>query len=519
MLDNYQYNLGQLFHEVSLEHANRPAIALIDGSLMTYHDLNIISNKIAHVLARRGIQRHDVVAILNDKSPIAYGMMLACLKLGAIYSNLDPKSPIERFEKMIATCQPKIICYFDDQRSVINEYDSAGCEKLCYTSEDFNETLESAASQMLEINKYVSSNSPAYIMFTSGSTGFPKGVVISHQNIANFICWSKETYNTSPEDRFTNINPMHFDNSVFDFYASLFSGASLIPVGENLTKIPMKLIKALNELRPTIWFSVPSMLVFVVNMRALKHEDLQDLRIITFGGEGFPKNSLRKLWNFFDERTQFVNVYGPTECTCICSSYVVQESDLENDDLLPLGPIAPNFYAQVIDENGAIIHGEETGELLIGGPNVGIGYYNDLSKTQDAFIQDPAENAHVKTVYKSGDLVRLDSTNDMLYFMGRKDNQIKRMGYRIELEEIENVLNTIDFIDESAVVYVDNEKYKAKIIANICSPNKDEKKLKEILIKYLPSYMIPDLYVYCDSLPKNQNGKIDRIKIKDQLNQ
>ncbi|MCB0402901.1 MAG: AMP-binding protein, partial [Flavobacteriales bacterium] len=357
-----------------------------------------------------------------------------------------------------------------------------------------------------------------YIMFTSGSTGFPKGVVISHQNILNFIEWSKTTYETTVDDVFTNINPMHFDNSVFDFYSSVFTGAALVPVGEQLTRNPRKLLDALNTVEPTVWFSVPSMLVYVLNMRALKKEDLPSLRVVTYGGEGFPKNQLRKLWAYWSDRVRFVNVYGPTECTCICSSYDVSEYDMQSDDLLPLGHMAPNFYGLVVGKDGREVPYGEIGELCIGGPNVGIGYYNNPEKTHEVFIDNPVISSHREMVYQSGDLVRQDQDTGMFLFCGRKDNQIKRMGYRIELEEIENAFNAISFIKESAVVYLDTEKYPSKIIACLSSGEENDNKITEVLKKYLPSYMLPDLYFYMEHLPKNQNGKIDRLKLKEALN-
>ena len=257
------------------------------------------------------------------------------------------------------------------------------------------------------------------------------------------------------------------------------------------------------------------MLVFVLNMRALTMEDLPTLRTVTFGGEGFPKNQLRKLWSFWGERVRFVNVYGPTECTCICSSYEVSEKDLEDDDLLPLGPIAQNFYALVLDENENQVATGSIGELGIGGENVGIGYYNNPEKTDSVFVIDPTDKESDKIIYKSGDLVK-QNADGMLFFSGRKDNQIKKMGYRIELEEIENALNSIADVFESAVIFVNNQKHRSKIIAFVKSEI-DAKELKEKLKKKLPLYMIPDVYQYVDVLPKNQNGKINRIALKKEF--
>ena len=516
--DNYIYNLGQLFDNIAKMRIKNTAIKSVGGSVFSYQELNLLSNRIAHFLRGSGIQKNDVVAILNNKTNSSYAIMIACLKIGAIYTNLDPKSPIERFNKMIAACMPKLLLYYskEDENYVINHFDIDSVKCIDYSTESFIQEIGRNNSEIPKYNCYITASTPAYIMFTSGSTGFPKGVVISHANILNFINWSKLTYNSTFDDVFTNLNPMHFDNSVFDFYASLFIGAKLIPIGENLTRNPRKLLDAINSLEPTIWFSVPSMLVYVLNMRALKEEDLPTLRIVTFGGEGFPKNQLRLLWQKWGQRVTFINVYGPTECTCICSSYVVTDSDMVNDDLLPLGPIAPNFFALTLDNNE--METDDIGELCIGGPNVGMGYFNDSKKTKEVFIQNPKTLSHSDIIYKSGDLVRYDSKKNFYLFCGRRDNQIKRMGYRIELEEIENALNSFSFVKECAVVFINNDKYTSKIIACVNSDTIDESHISTELKNYLPQYMMPDNYYFFDELPKNQNGKIDRLKIKENLN-
>ncbi len=516
---NYQYNLGQLFDKVARENSDKTAINLFEGNDVTYNTVNVLSNKIANFLLSKSIGRNDVVAILNNKTAMSYSIMIACLKIGAVYTNLDPKSPIERFNKMVEICNPKLLFYYSDENNVMSEFKTDKFKSINYANPEFIKEVNVVGMDFPAYNREVTANTPAYIMFTSGSTGFPKGVVISHQNILNFIEWSRTIYNTTTDDVFTNINPMHFDNSVFDFYASLFTGASIVPVGENLTRNPRKLVEALNQVLPTIWFSVPSMLVYMLNMRALKETDLPTLRVVTYGGEGFPKNQLRKLWKYWGHSVRFVNVYGPTECTCICSSYDVSAKDIEKDELLPLGHMAPNFYGLVVNDDGKKVQLGEIGELYIGGPNVGIGYYNDIKKTEEFFIGNPGVESHKEIVYKSGDLVKQDPDTKMFLFCGRKDNQIKRMGYRMELEEIEHVINSIDFIKESAVVYIDNKKYSSKIIACLNSSDEDDNKIAEILRKYLPSYMLPDLYFYFRQLPKNQNGKIDRLKLKEELNQ
>ena len=515
-LNSSYNNLGTLFYQKAFNNKKK-ALTYPDKSNISFQELNRLANRIANYLLDFGIKKNDVIVILNNNTDTSYSLMIACLKIGAIYSNLDPKSPIERFKKMVAVCRPKMLFYFDDQKIISKEFNLDFENKFLinYESQSFSETIEGMSIHEPKFLYEIEGATPAYIMFTSGSTGFPKGVVISHSNVLNFIQWAKETYSIVSEDVFTNMNPMHFDNSVFDFYASLFNGASLIPLNNTYTRNPRRLIEALNICTPTIWFSVPSMLVFILNMRALRDNDLPSLRIVTFGGEGFPKNQLRLLWKKWGDRIKFINVYGPTECTCICTSYVVKPEDIDIDNLLPLGSMANNFYGLVVNHKGEISKQDEVGELYIGGANVGLGYINNTNKTNEVFINNPFSNKINDLVYKSGDLVTYNSFDDRYHFVGRTDNQIKRMGYRIELEEIENALNSLSIISESAVIYVNTSKHKEKIIACITTDVENDAALKDQLKDLVPLYMVPDIFIFLPILPKNQNGKIDRLKLKE----
>ena len=307
---------------------------------------------------------------------------------------------------------------------------------------------------------------------------------------------------------------MYFDNSVFDFYIALFSGASMVPVPEDLLKNPRRMLDMLSPMDCTIWFSVPSLIIYTLRMRALRATDLSTLRLMAFGGEGFPKGSLRVLAQLLMTRVQLVNVYGPTECTCICSSYNVGPNDLVSDDLLPLGPVAPNFKQLIVDEDGKLVADGKIGELYLGGPNVGIGYYRNPEKSLEAFVQSPEHQDFRDIYYRTGDLARYDAKLGLLFFCGRKDNQIKRMGYRIELEEIEYAIGALPYIVENAVIFMRQGDDVGSIMAYVNSSQRNEISLIEDLRKKLPPYMVPDRIVFTDDLPKNHNGKIDRNIIK-----
>jgi D-alanine--poly(phosphoribitol) ligase subunit 1 len=507
----YIYNLGLLFYSVSGNSPADTAIVFGEKEKITFNELNRLSNRIARYLRDQNIKRKDVVGIFHTKSKESYALMLACLKIGAIYVNLDNNSPFERLKKIIDKCNPVLLSY--DQSITDLLIEDFRIPLIDIVSEDFHNRLRSLADSDLDYTLSVCSDDPAYIMFTSGSTGFPKGAVMTHQNLMNFISWAKQTYCIDKNDILTNVNPMYFDNSVFDFYTSLFNGAAMAPVDADIVKQAAKLVAYVDSIDATIWFSVPSLLVFLITMKALKKDVFKKLRVITFGGEGFPKPKLKYLCDLYSERIKIVNVYGPTECTCICSAYEIKAEDFNDMTILaPLGHLAPNFDYMILNE-----HNEEAvaGELLLGGPQVGLGYYNDPERTEKSFIKHPFLKKELKTYYKTGDIVNV-SENGIIHILGRSDNQVKHMGYRIELEEIEAGFNTLDYINEVAVVYEKFDDGLGQIKSYVTVKNNiSVGSIRKDIKKILPEYMIPRIITILESIPKNQNGKIDRNALKN----
>ncbi len=507
----YRYNIGSLFSQVATENAGRTALKYPDGATVTYTQLDTLSNRIAHYLAAKGLQCGDVIAIFNNKSPLGYASMLAALKSGIIYTNLDLTSPYQRIRKIVERCQPKLVLYDTDCAL------RADMEELAIPSvnlyEGFEAQLAGYADTLPASTAGVTGADGAYIMFTSGSTGFPKGAVITHANLINFIQWGQTEYGITKEDIMTNANPIYFDNSVFDFYVCLFSGAQLAPFTNDVARDPFVLVKAVAAAGCTTWFSVPSLLVYLITTKALAANTLPAMKRFIFGGEGFPKPRLKKLFEMYGAQAGLYNVYGPTECTCICSSYQVTEADFEDmNNLAPLGYLAPNFSYVLLnaDETGTF------GELGLRGPNVGAGYYNDPERTQKSFIQNPQNEKYKETIYSSGDLVQVDDKG-RLHFKGRADNQVKHMGYRIELEEIESMLVTLPYVNEAAVIYERINESLGQIVAFVASADTtaDSARVIADIKKLVPEYMVPRKVQVMDALPKNQNGKTDKVALKE----
>jgi D-alanine--poly(phosphoribitol) ligase subunit 1 len=511
----YHYSIATTFCAVAARFAACPALRLIDGRTVTYGELDVASNRAAHLLKEQGIGRRSVVAILNGKTVDDYAAILGCLKLGAAYVNLDDTNPTERLTRIFSTCRPKLVAGAALGDGALAAARTVNARLVDWNAPAVWAALDGADTGPPSGMEMITGADPAYIMYTSGSTGTPKGAAITHANVLNFARWTAARFGIQPDDVLTNVNPMYFDNSVFDLYGSLLNGAAMAPVPRAMTADAQACVAAVEAAGCTVWFSVPSLLIYLMTMKALAPERLPALRTFVFGGEGFPKPELRKLHGMYGGRARLINVYGPTECTCICSAHDVTQADLDTaDNLVTLGHIAENFDALVLNDDGAPVSPGGIGELCLAGPQVGLGYYNDPERTSLAFRPNPANRAWSEHTYFTGDLVRLGSDGRSLSFVGRKDNQIKQMGYRIELEEIEAALYQVEGVVQAAVVHKPNRFGHKHIVAYV-SGGPAEGDLRRALKVVLPDYMIPHRIAQLAALPRNANGKIDRRVLTD----
>jgi D-alanine--poly(phosphoribitol) ligase subunit 1 len=513
----YHYNLGHLFDEVLAAHAARPALRYA-GSDYTYGQLGRWIDSLAALLMAKGLTRGDVIAIGHDKHALSYALMLAAIRLGVAYVNIDVASPIARTSRILQVSAPSLLFYDDPayQADMTELATAQGCELLLLDPSALPTASEVDRERQRQCSRLVDGATIAYIMFTSGSTGVPKGVAVTHQNVLHLIAWGHERFGITERDNFANLSPMYFDNSVFDFYVGLFCGAALSPVHRSLLTNPYELVPYVSAQACTIWFSVPSALMYLMAMKAIAPGTLTHLRVIVFGGEGYPKVELKKLYDRFFDQATLVNVYGPTECTCICSGHMLSADDFQDLEGLPtLGYVNPNFDHRILDDND---RDATEGELCLIGPNVAAGYFNDLERTAAAFHTITDANRFMKRMYRTGDLVK--EVDGRLHFVGRKDNQIKHMGYRIELEEIENALVRLPQVDQAAVVYQRTQAAYGKLVAYIASAVEvDDKALLRALGQFVPDYMVPARLIVMPELPKNANGKVDRQHLRALLDQ
>lgn len=504
----YRHTVGQRFASIVERYGDRPALRYPE-STVTYRELDARAATLARAFQQAGIGSRDVVGIVHTKTVACYAAMLAALNIGAAYVNLDDENPPARLAHIFSTARPKLVVGENASNDIISAVKAAGTAFLDLSA---TKILDRQAAADV-----ITGAEPAYIMYTSGSTGVPKGAIMTHANVLNFASWCAERFAITPDDVLTNVNPMYFDNSVFDFYGALLNGASIAPVERAALADAASLVSRVEAARCTIWFSVPSLLIFLMKMRVLTAKRLPSIRQFVFGGEGYPKPELRKLFAAFGDRCRLVNVYGPTECTCMCSAWDVGSDDLSDlSGLVTLGPIAKNFSALVLQGQKPVSPGE-IGELYLGGPQVGLGYMNDPERTSRSFVFNPLNDAWRERLYRTGDLIRLDTDGRRLHFVGRADNQIKHMGYRIELEEIEAALVTLQGVIQCAVVQKTGRGGLKNLVAYVSSSQEtNEADLRAGLMHLLPPYMVPQRFEIRDALPKNANGKIDRIALMNE---
>jgi len=426
---------------------------------------------------------------------------------------MDAKSPEQRLRYIVEDCQPAvIICSPETHVSVQSLVDGWISGKRPIVIVLGSEEIERQQVSLPPIGNI--QDDLAYIFYTSGSTGKPKGVMITHGNLINFVEWAADCFQVAEDDIIANHAPLHFDISGFDIYASFKKGATLVLVPPELSLFPAKIVNLIEQEKITIWQSVPSILVHMAKMGALQENTMPSLKKIIFIGEVFPTPFLIRWMKTFPKK-EFINFYGPTECTIGCAYYPIKEVPEDSTTAIPLGRAAKNMEMFALKEDDSLANVGEIGELCIRGPTVSPGYWNNKEKTEKAFVVDPLFPHLNGKIYKTGDLVEA-LPEEMFTFRGRKDSQIKFMGYRIELGEIESALYSLGYVKEAAVIYLSSDE-KSEIVAFVALNRESSPgQIKDDLKKKIPSYMIPRTITIKDALPLNSSGKIDRVKLRQE---
>jgi amino acid adenylation domain-containing protein len=528
--------MSRLLHQgVRAQAERRPeAVALVcQNQKVTYGELEQRSNQLARLLRAAGCRRGDRVLLMLPKSPPAIIGMLGILKADAIYVPLDTTSPPVRAARILEQCEPRLLLAGGPGADLLEKLRAAGCVPpsvrtgwmepghplpLDATAFVWGD-LEAFSSESLEgVNQ---SSDPAHILFTSGSTGVPKGVVITHSSVLHFVDWALGHFRPRPEDRISGHPPLHFDLSTFDIYGTFAAGAQLHLVPPEMSLLPHKLAEFMRASRLTQWFSVPSILNHMAKFDVLRQGDFPELQRLLWCGETFPTPALI-YWMKRLPHVRFTNLYGPTEATIASSFYDVPSCPKDEQTPIPIGAPCAGEDLLVLDDELRPAAPGEIGNLFIRGVGLSPGYWRDPEKTKSVFLPNPHSSRPQDRIYRTGDLARIGE-DGLLYLVGRADSQIKSRGYRIELGEIEAALHAIAGLQEAAVVAIESPGFQGLSIACAYSPaagaDLPPRVVRKRLAELVPHYMIPAQWLVLDRLPLNGSGKIDRRKLQEQFRQ
>ena len=445
----------------------------------------------------------SVIGFYMDKGVDTVVGFMGAVYAGCAYSLLNLRHPAARVRAMLETLDTPIVV---TDRAHLAQLEALEAPARILLIEDLQTTAVDE-SALASIRAGMIDADPLYVNFTSGSTGTPKGVVVCHRNVCDFIPCFTETFSIGEEDVLANQAPFDFDVSVKDIYSGLFTGATVEIVPTAYFTNPTKLMDFLCDRQTTVMVWAVSALCFLTTMNALAYKTPDKLRAILFSGEVMPIKHLHKLQKYLPN-AQYVNLYGPTEITCNCTYYVVDRDFAENESL-PIGvPFANERILLLKPDGGEEAAPGEIGELCVSGTSVALGYYKDPERTAASFTQNPLNCAYIEPIYRTGDLVKLNERGEMVY-VSRKDFQIKHMGHRIELSEIEVQMTAVPGVDRALCAYLED---KGKILA-FYTGSAEKNDIVAALRELLPAYMIPNLFMQVDAMPLNKNGKIDRAAL------
>lgn len=498
-----KYTIPDFLEETARAYPNKVAFADLNTSI-TWEELVVSSKRLSAVFSDF-FEPNKPIPIMCDKSVRTLQYFFAAVYAGCFYTFIDETLPPTRLQSMMETLETRYL--------VVEEKNRQKVSGLPVTP-IFIEELQKAA----EHSDYspgrrdgIIDTDPLYANFTSGSTGIPKAVLVSHRSVIDFISCFTEIFDITAKENIANQAPFDFDVSVKDIFSAVFTGATVHLVPKQYFSFPVKLLDFLEEREITVLIWAVSALCIISTLNGFSYKTPRTLRKIMFSGEVMPTKHLR-IWQENIPAAEYVNLYGPTEITCNCTYHKI-EAEIPPDGLIPMGKPFPNERVFLLDENNALVtEPEVVGEVCVSGTCVAIGYYNNKAKTEEVFLQNPLNSTRYERIYRTGDLARYDKEMTM-YYVSRKDTQIKHMGHRIELGEIEAAIDKIDTISRTCCIF-----YRNKIHAFYTGTPVEKKQIVNTLKATLPVYMIPSEFYCLENFPLTKNGKVDRRALEGSCN-
>lgn len=497
-----KHNVLELLEESAEKYPDKVGFGDAESD-MTFGELQSKARRIGAVLADR-ISIGDPVAFYMEKSNLALCGMFGAVYAGGFYSFLDVRQPMERIQSILRTLQPKVLLTnrenWEKAVSIAKAY--GDCPVLCL--EETGASGEGRLEKLQQIRRESRDTLPLYVNFTSGSTGVPKGVTVSHRSVLEFIDVFVDTFGIGENDIFGNQAPFDFDVSVKDIYGGLAAGAKVQLIPRNYFSSPMQLMDYLADHRVTVLVWAVSAMCFVSVMNGFEYRVPETVRKVMFSGEILPVKHL-KVWKQYLPKAEFVNLYGPTEITCNCTYHILKEEE-ENSSGIPIGKAFPNEKVFLLDAaDREVTESGKEGEICVGGTCLALGYYHDPERTSQVFVQNPLNGNYRELIYRTGDIGKYNDAGELVY-VSRKDFQIKHLGHRIELGEIEAVVMGCEGITRSCCTY---DKVRQRLHL-FYTGDREKRDLMREIRKKLPPFMLPNQIFPLKEMPLNKNGKIDR---------
>lgn len=505
----HSYLVQQRISQAASQNPSNVAVACRDESA-TYREFERRTNALANFLRDGLVSRGGFVPFFLEKSTNSLEAILAILKSDAAYVPIDVDSPTDRAVSIMMALDATCVIVDSGSKSKIDSILAQLDRPVSVFVIDEFEGGDPTEPEYQNLSIDV-----AYVLFTSGSTGVPKGVMIPHKAILDYIDWCIEEYGISSSDRVANHAPLYFDNSTFDLYTALFTGAELHLVDGEVNSVITRLISWIEQREISTFFCVPSVLAMLHKTRRLKPELFKKLRHLICAGEVLPPAVLRS-WMDLYPHINYSNMYGPTEITVDCTYHRFLEPPAADATAVPIGRCRPNMELFVrLEDDSLSQRPGARGELLVRGTSVAYGYLAQSEKTRQAFVQNPQNPNFADSLYCTGDLVEIEENGD-LYFLGRIDDQIKYLGHRIELGEIEAALVALSQVQEGVVVFNNAPETTDQMIGALVAKSDDiaESELRQLLADKLPGYMVPTRIVGTHKeFPRTPNGKYDRKSV------
>lgn len=448
------------------------------------------------------IAPRNPVVVYMEKRASNIAAFLGAAYAGCFYVPIDSQMPAERINLILETLRPSLIIYDDVTEKSISQISSG------ITSVHFKvAVVERIHQERLDnIRIYSKSTDLLYVLFTSGSTGVPKGVTLSHAAVIDFMDWICQKYKLDSDVTLCNQAPFYFDASVPDIFIPLKTGATVYIPPKNYYTFPKKILQFIVDKKVNTLVWVPSALCNVVNCKAFNVVIPTTVKLVIFCGEVMPCKHLN-VWKKYVPEAHYVNMYGPTEATYACMYYDI-DRDFKDDETLPLGKACENSEILLITDDNREAEEGEIGEICVLGQCLSNGYYNSREKTCSAFVQNPINHSWIELMYRTGDLAYKKDGD--IVFAGRKDFQVKRLGHRIELGEIENAILSVNSVENACCVFKPDS---SEIIA-VYTGRIESNEITKIIESKIPPYMFPNRYEHLKTMPMNINGKIDRTRLQ-----